>query len=247
MTLCTEPPLSPGPGAAATVHEVGVSLRFPTRGHGFSLAAPTGNGTAGCFEVATGVTANAGPGNLSISGSDAGTGSQAVEIEYYESVAVAFGLRPYINEAAGSLLLLPDPEVVTATSATGATSAEVSMELPFARPPRTEHWSATTSNGDNRKGLLSEAEQILTFSLDGLPASINQDVKITILLPSGVTIVKWRRLMRAPSLPSGSTVLPVQVDHSTKSLLVDGRPHSGTGFYLDGVAHAHGAYHNMTE
>ena len=32
-----------------------------------------------------------------------------------------------------------------------------------------------------------------------------------------------------------------------RRLLVDGRPHSGSGFYLDGVGHTHGAYHNMTE
>ena len=40
---------------------------------------------------------------------------------------------------------------------------------------------------------------------------------------------------------------PVQVDHSTKSLLVDGRPHSGTGFYLDGIGHPHGPFANLTE
>jgi hypothetical protein len=28
----------------------------------------------------------------------------------------------------------------------------------------------------------------------------------------------------------------LQVDHTTKSLLVDGRPYSGSGFYLDGVS-----------
>ena len=215
VTLCTAPPLSSGPGAAASVHEVGVSLRFPTRGHGFALAAPTGNGTPGCFQVATGVAANAGPGNLSISGSVAGTGSQAVEIEYYESVAVAFGLRPYINEAVGTLLLAPDPEIIAAAVMPGATGAKVSMDLPFATPPRTEHWSATTPSAGK---LLSEPEQVLSFSLAGFPATVNQDVKITILLPSGNTIVKWRRLMRAPPLPDGSSVLPVQATSLSLSL-----------------------------
>jgi hypothetical protein len=38
--------------------------------------------------------------------------------------------------------------------------------------------------------------------------------------------------MRAPPLPKGSFVLAVQVDHTTKSLLIDGRPHVGMGFYL---------------
>ena len=308
IVLCTDPPLAAGAGAATHISEVGVSLRFPTRGHGFTLAAPIGNGTAGCFKVATGVTANVGPGYLSLTGSVAGTSSQKVQIEYYESVAAAFGLRPYIAETTGTLLLAPDAEVLAAAAAPGATPATVSMELPFATPPRTEHWpkpspAATNASNSGGAALLSEHEQVLTFSLAGLPTTVNQDVKITITLPSGKTIVKWRRLMRAPPLPSGSSVLPVQVhtsqkqprkhavgspptaflnlndpvtsglprqaqvsrrnethmiaicgrlhsfrilecfgmfwlqvDHTTKSLLVDGRPYSGSGFYLDGVS-----------
>ena len=35
--------------------------------------------------------------------------------------------------------------------------------------------------------------------------------------------------MRAPPLPAGSFVQPVQVDHSTRSLSVDGRPFNGVG------------------
>jgi hypothetical protein len=119
----------------------------------------------------------------------------------------------------------------------------VVLHLPFATPPRSESWHASAS-GDN---LLTQAEQVLSFSLDNLPRTINQDVRIEITLPSGKTITKWRRLARAPPVPAGSSVLPVQVDHSIKSLLVDGRPHAGTGFYLSWDAQPYGAFANITE
>jgi hypothetical protein len=159
-------------------------------------------------------------------------GTEGVEVEFYESVAVAFGLRPYLggdNETA-TLLLAPAPEVVAAATASGAKPVAVELELPFATPARTVKWTAA---GAGSAKLLSAPEQVLSFTLDGsLPATINQDVKITISLPSGASIVKWRRLMRAPPLPKGSFVQAVQVDHTTKSLLIDGRPHVGMGFYL---------------
>ena len=243
IAVCTSPPLAATPGPlAASISQPGISLRFPTRRHQFSLDRPTPNGSAGCFSVATGNTSAAGPGKLSVSAGNAST--QSVEVEYYQSVAVAFGLRPYVSESTGTLLLLTDRDVIAAAKGHGASPATVTMELPFATPPRTVSWSESNRGTP----LLREPEQVLSFGLDGLPATVNQDVKISISLPSGETIVKWRRLMRAPPLPRGSTVLPVQVDHSIKSLLVDGRPHSGTGFYLDEVlGHPQGAYTNLSE
>eukprot|EP01051_Picozoa_sp_SAG22_P010778 SAG22_NODE_990_length_6131_cov_3.233588_4_plen_414_part_00 len=273
---------TPATKPSASISWPGVSLRFPTRSHGHSINDPAPNGTTGCFIVTTGTTTTAGPGLLAV---HAGAGrSEPVEVDFYESVAVAFGLRPYIggDGETATLLLAPAPEIVAAAEAPGAKPATVELELPFATPARTETWAAGDVAGGAK--LLSAPEQVLTFKLDRLPATVNQDVKITITLPSGAKIIKWRRLMRAPPLAKGSFVQAVQVDHSTKSLLVDGRPFSGMcvgaparlplerlplcsigypltnvrvplhvssparrGFYLDGVAHAHGAYHNMTE
>jgi hypothetical protein len=51
-------------------------------------------------------------------------------------------------------------------------------------------------------------EQVLSFGLDGLPITVNQDAAITVTLPGGVSFTKWRRLMRVPVPPSGSAVLP---------------------------------------
>ena len=207
VVLCTEPPLAGSGPFSARIQQAGVTLRYPTRAHGFSLAAPTNNGT-GCFSIEAGAVANAGPGLLSVGAP--GASSTQVEVEYYESVSVAFGLRPYLGEVAGTLLLRPDREVLAAASAPGGSPVAVEMALPFATPPRTERWTATPGGGP----LLQQAEQVLAFELAGLPATVNQDVRITVSLPSGRKITKWRRLMRAPPLPHGSFVQAVQVDHS---------------------------------
>lgn len=238
VTLCTSPPLM-GLPVSANVYWPGVSLRYPTRHHGMPLAAPVAKkGEPGCFVIEPGVVSNPGPGLLRIVAGNQST--TYVQVTYYESVAVAFGLRPYITESFGSLLLLPDPSVLKTAHASDRVPASVTLHLPFASPPHNVvEWT------DSK--LLREPEQVLRFSLQALPATVNQDVEITTCLPSGRNITKWRRLMRAPPLPAGSSVLPVQVDHTTKSLLVDGRPHAGVGFYLDGVGHEHGGFHNITD
>ena len=244
VTLCSDPPLlrfRDSLPLTAQISQPGTSLRFPTRAHSFMLAPPTPSGASGCFKVAPGETQAPGPGYLTIAAG--GNATQVAEVEYYESVAVAFGLRPYITEANGTLLLLTDRDVLAQAKKSGAGAISVVLHLPFATPARSESWHAA-GGGD---GLLTQSEQVLSFSLDNLPSTINQDVRIEITLPSGKTITKWRRLARAPPLPAGSSVLPVQVDHSTKSLLVDGRPHAGTGFYLSWDAQTYGAFANMTE
>ena len=174
------------------------------------------------------------------------------------------------------MLLLSDASVVNSTrAATSKAKATVSvrLELPFATPPRTVTWSQATGMAT----LLEQPEQSLRFSLRGLPDVVNQDCRIQITLADGKNFSKWRRLMRAPPLPRGASALPVQVDHTTKSLLVDGvpchclrqvslprtgeknsglnlaafplagRPHAAVGFYLDSLIGPHAGYPNLTE
>lgn len=95
VVLCTNPPLPESAALSATVYQPGISLRFPTRAHYFGLAAPSTNGSAGCYNVLTGITASPGPGLLGIAAGNAS--SQRAQVEYFESVAVAFGLRPYVS------------------------------------------------------------------------------------------------------------------------------------------------------
>ena len=250
VVLCTKPPLHVPAGEVVTANitQPGVSLRWPTVPEwvsqksplrSFPLKAPTPTGSDGCFSVDPGVTAAPGPASLSLAVGKLSTFS--TKVVYYESVSVAFGRRPYLGEQTGSLLLMPHRVVMEAAREAGA-GVSVSLHLPFATPPRTVTWSST-----QEPTLLQEPEQALTFNFFGLPATVNQDVQITFALPGGRNVTKWRRLMRAPPLPRGSFVSPVQVDHSTKSLLIDGRPYSGVGFYLDALDHPHGALHNVSE
>ena len=186
-----------------------------------------------CVRVDGGVVDAAGPGMVFVSADNGTSWSNGTRAEWFESVAVAFGLRPYIAEETATLLVSADESVVKASHAVGSSShAKISMELPFASPPRTETWTA------QQHAALHREQTVLSFPLDGLPDTINQDVKVTITLPRGQRITKLKRLMRAPPLPSTSSALPVQVDHSTRGLRVDGRPYLGVGWYLDGLAGA---------
>ena len=166
----------------------------------------------------------AGAVHLALGMPDSATGKTAwsagTRIGFFDRVEVAFGLRPYIAEASGSLLLAPH------WSMAASKSFAVELQLPFARPSaRVHRWAALNA---------SQAEHVLTFSLDGLPATVNQDCRIIVRFDGGPTIERLRRLQRAPPLPASSAVLPVQVDHSRRSLLVDGRTWRGVGFYMAG-------------
>eukprot|EP01043_Picozoa_sp_COSAG02_P058498 COSAG02_NODE_7290_length_3083_cov_1.681300_4_plen_451_part_01 len=236
IVACTTPPL-PAPSGTqlyVSLGQPGNALTFPGfrvggQADGGSTLPIKPNGTAGCFTITPGKMVGAGPGLLEIVSN--GTGTNRAKVEYYESVSVAFGLRPYINETTATLLLRPDHDLIARIAASAeSSSVSVQVELPFATPPRTVTWSAS-KGFDN---LLQQPEQALHFSLEGLPFTVNQDVKITVTLPKGESFVKWRRLMRAPPLPLASSVLAVQVDHSTKSLLIDGRLWAGAGFYYSG-------------
>jgi hypothetical protein len=260
ITMCTEPPLLPfggfplkamldqptkhivWPGASYQDH-VNLDFDLSTTANG---SRPVSNGTAGCYRVSTGPTmASGGPAVLSLTSWSKNATSHGAEVTYYESVAVAIGRRPYIRETNGTLLLKVAPEVLSMVAAADtASSVRVTLALPFASPPRTVTWTPADT-----AGLLAKSEQVLSFGLDGLPPTVNQDCAITVTLPNGFSFTKWRRLMRVPPPSATSAVLPVQVDHHIKSLLVDGRPHFGNGFYHGGSMfnRSHGHFDNLTE
>lgn len=155
--------------------------------------------------------------------------SVSVRIAFFDSVETAFGLRPYIAERNGSLLLAPHRSLARLGS------FSVALHFPFAisAAARIHEWkdlNATT------------AHHVLQFSLEGLPELANQDCLVHISFPIGLRLEKLRRFQRAPPLPEGSRVLPVQVDHTRKSLLIDGRTHHGVGWYMDFAVGANGAF-----
>ena len=106
-------------------------------------------------------------------------------------------------------------------------NVQVTIAFPFAAAgQRTITYDSATD-----PLLLRAAEMRLPFSFAGLPTTVNQDVIITITADGASNFTKYRRFMRAPP-PASPSVLAVQVDHTTKSLLVDGRIWSGQGWYI---------------
>ena len=203
-----------------------------------------------CLSVDGGTVTADGPGMLYTSRDNGTTWDAGTTVEYYQAVAVAFGVRPFINEANGTLLLAADSALIAQLQqASAAEQAAVSVTLrrPFATTPAAQ---SVTWHGDK---LLQRHETVLSFSLASLPATVNQDVTIEITLPRTRTLKKLRRLMRAPPLPAGSFVQPGQVDHSTRSLRVDGRQFNGVGWYLNGIdtfgdgSPGYGSYSNLTQ
>lgn len=178
-----------------------------------------GRANASCVTVYGGRVDAAGPGMVYISTDNGTTWGNGLQAEWFESVAVAFGLRPYIvgQEEDASLLVWSDT--------TAAPIAEITMELPFCEPARTQKWT-----------VVARPRAVLRFAFDHMPELINQDVKVVVKLSTGHSFTKLRRFMRAPPLSNSSSALPVQVDHAARGLRVDGRPYVGIGWYLDGMS-----------
>lgn len=208
-----------------------------------------------CMRVTGGTTTVDGPASLFTSRDNGTTWDNGTRVQYYETVSVAFGYRPFIFEANGTLLLEADSSLIDELQHVGVAadqerSVSVTLHLPFATDSRNRE---VTWKGN---GLLEKRQTVLRFALDDLPSTINQDVEISIVLPGGRRLSKLRRLMRATPPPRDSFVQPVQVDHFTRSLRVDGRPFQGVGWYLDGLSinslYPNGApgfagYSNLTE
>eukprot|EP01043_Picozoa_sp_COSAG02_P061655 COSAG02_NODE_8327_length_2613_cov_7.233038_3_plen_323_part_00 len=132
---------------------------------------------------------------------------------------VAISRRPYITEETGELLLQLDPATVVGGQ------LEVTATLPCAGA--SWNWTLVTK---------PRTEQyILPFSLTSLPQLLNNDMLITVDTSDLRTTSKMasgtlrRRFQRAWKANSTNTV---QVDHTTRGLLVNGEPWAVMGWYI---------------
>ena len=129
---------------------------------------------------------------------------------------VAISRRPYITEETGELLVQLDPALLGG-------HVEITADLPCAQA--SWNWTLATTPGSE--------QYILPFSLTSLPKLLNNDMHITVV-NHGVhvavaTSTKRRRFQRAWKPNSTNTV---QVDHSTRGLLVNGEPWAMMGWYI---------------
>ena len=93
---------------------------------------------ATCLSVDGGSVTVDGAGMLYTSRDNGSTWDSGTTAEYYQAVAVAFGLRPYINEVNGTLLLATDRAVIAElqqASAAEQAAVSVTLRLPFATTP----------------------------------------------------------------------------------------------------------------
>ena len=155
-----------------------------------------------------------GPGTMRLSATPLHNSSQFLatwNISYVWKWDTALGLRPYIGEKTGHVLLKVDRQ-------SSGQALTVKATLPFGG----HAWSWIVKAGVE--------EAVLPFDLTKLPASINQDMKIVFTAADGSTATKFKRLIRAP-VPKTS-VGAVQVDMRTRGLRIDGKSWNGNGFFL---------------
>lgn len=126
---------------------------------------------------------------------------------------IAIGRRPYISETRGTLLLRTEPGL-------NGLNVSVSASLPCVA----KNWSWTVVPS------LAQMENLLDLGeLSSLPENINNDLIIDVAIGGSPNGTQRRRFQRAYRANSTNTV---QVDHHTASLLVDGEPWAGWGWYI---------------
>eukprot|EP01047_Picozoa_sp_COSAG01_P033688 COSAG01_NODE_2489_length_7588_cov_3.099880_8_plen_269_part_00 len=146
-------------------------------------------------------------------------GYSAAHFEHFVGAAVDFGLRPYVEESVGTVVVTLDrscgPATVSADIAgvTGAVSGTA----------------------------LAGVGSLVSFSLAKLPAAIDEVVTITVSTRSGLKFVHERVFLRAPPPESGSASTVWQVDHARTGLRVDSKRFFGTGWFGAGGMQGVGA------
>ena len=148
--------------------------------------------------------------------------AEPARVSYFSLIDATVGRRPYVNESHGALL------IATHKSLWGsALTVTAELPTPGARSAGL-HWTWTIRprNGSDT----------VTFPLAQLPRTLNADLLIkasgaVAATGASLNFSKWRRLQRAAAPPPAS-VQPVVVDHTTRSLRVDGELFIGLGFFV---------------
>jgi hypothetical protein len=127
-----------------------------------------------------------------------------------------FGRRPFVREETGSIVVLTDRSLRGQPLRMHATIAGMSVSHSF-------------TGGTNIS---------VPFSLSPLPASVLDDVDISLTLGDGHTVVSHTRtFVRVAPPEARSGVVAWQVDHASKGLLVDGVPFIAAGWFGSGGLH----------
>lgn len=160
-----------------------------------------------------------GTGTLDVSFDNGTQWTNALPMAYFTLIDAVVARRPYLNETEGQILLSTNPsfrgQTLTVTVTLLLSSGNVTL------------WGPASVEVQNDTSTLQ-------FSLDPLvPVSVNTDVVVTVLGQNNPQVTIRRRFQRIPlsGLPTGAT--PSVVDHTTRSLVVGGKPFLGMGWYLN--------------
>lgn len=193
--------------------------------------------TINCYNVPP-VTSPA-PGNLIVtfSNSNSTVVSASTHISIFTAIEFAVSKRPYIYETSGELLLSLDSNYFADNE-----TFSIVASLPAAGKKAIWKWNqisfdTTTTSSNN--------EIILPLSFDVLPSNtkaIHNDLSLVVTRNQDNTVyVMHRRFHRVPK-PIDTKVQVVQVDHSTKGLIINGTVWSGQGWYMQTMAEQVGGW-----
>ena len=152
----------------------------------------------------------------------------STDITYFTPVDFAVSKRPYIYETSGDILLRFDPQYFKTTE-----GFKITADLPAGGPKAKWEWNINSSC--NIFATFPNVILPLPF-LSTLPPnteSIHNDMSVTVTrLLDGTKYVRSRRFHRVPPPSLDNSVIPVQVDHTKKALLVGGQSFVMQGYYM---------------
>jgi hypothetical protein len=146
-----------------------------------------------------------------------------IPVEYVNLVDAVLDKRPYISETVARILLRCNASLLNGT-------VDVSATVPTLPPSITAGWCWPS--------VILSGSNVLQFNSPGLPATVDADVTFEIVSStpaasesaSIINVTKKRRLMRAPPVRLPNRAVAMQVDHSTRGLLVGGSQFLGFGW-----------------
>ena len=95
--------------------------------------------------------------------------------------------------------------------------------------------------------MTVDGPDAINFSLAHLPASMFMNLAITVTLPDGRQIDRWKLFQRAPPPPATSNVSVFQVDHETQGMLMNGwLPFVGVGWFNSPFEYSHESVGDMS-
>ena len=195
--------------------------------------------TINCYNVPP-VTSPA-PGNLIVTFSSSSNQpnstvvSASTHISIFTAIEFAVSKRPYIYETSGELLLSLDSNYFADNE-----TFSIVASLPAAGKKAIWKWNQISFDT-----TTSSNEIILPLSFDVLPSNtkaIHNDLSLVVTRNQDNTVyVMHRRFHRVPK-PIDTKVQVVQVDHTTKGLIINGTVWSGQGWYMQTMAEQVGGW-----